>query len=248
MGAFLLLDGIVFKHARMGRVYVLATLVLILSSCATNKSQAINVSSQEWQDEFDIPGRELSDSGETKYFILKPGFQMVLESQSEKLVITVLDETKEIDGINTRVLEEREERNGELVEVSRNFFAIDVKSGDVFYFGEEVDMYSEGQLTSHSGAWLAYEGNNLPGLIMSGNPEVGMKYYQEVAPGVAEDRAEIISTSITFQTQAGDFKECLITQESSNIQPLAIEYKTYCPEVGLVQDESLLLVSYGYIK
>ena len=73
-----------------------------------------------------------------------------------------------------------------------------------------------------------------------------MRYYQELAPGIAYDRAEIISVSVSFQTQAGDFANCLITQESSKIQPLAIEYKTYCPGVGLVQDESLLLVSAEY--
>lgn len=247
MAAFLLAN-IVFKPAWAGVICVPGILMLMLSSCATNPPQADAVSSPGWQDEFDLPNRELSDSGESKYFILKPGFQMVLESQFEKLIITVLDETKVINGITTRVLEEREERNGELIEVSRNFFAIDMRSGDVFYFGEEVDMYSGGQLTSHSGAWLAYEDNDLPGLIMSGSPVVGMKYYQEIAPGVAQDRAEIISTSATFQTQAGDFKDCLITQESSKIQPLAIEYKTYCPGVGLVQDETLLLINYGYIE
>lgn len=226
---------------------MIVVLVLALSSCAINPSQGNAIPSQEWQEEFNILDRELSDNGESKYFILKPGFQMTLESQFEKLVITVLDETKVINGITTRVLEEREERNGELIEVSRNFFAIDQKTGDVFYFGEDVDMYGNGQITSHSGAWLAYENNNLPGLIMSGNPVVGMKYYQEIAPGVAEDRAEIVSITATFQTQAGEFTDCLITQESSKIQPLAIEYKTYCPGVGLVQDQSLLLVSYGHI-
>ena len=237
----------VFKSWWSGLVCMVALFALPLSSCAGNSPQATSTPSQEWQDEFNILSRELFDTGESKYFILKPGFQMTYESQFEKLVITVLDETKVINGITTRVIEEREERFGELIEVSRNFFAIDQSSGDVFYFGEDVDMITNGQATSHSGAWLAYENDNLPGLIMSGNPVVGMKYYQEIAPGVAEDRAEVVSITATFQTQAGEFTGCLITQESSKIQPLAIEYKTYCPGVGLVQDQSLLLISYGYL-
>jgi len=247
MGVILLEDAFC-KSIRTGRICVFTIFILILSSCAINTSLTPTTPLQEWQDQFDISSSGLSDSGESKYFILKPGFQMVLESQFEKLTITVLEETKEINGITTRILEEREERNGELIEVSRNFFAINRETGDVFYFGEEVDMFSAGQLTSHSGEWLAYEGSNLPGLIMSGNPKIGMKYYQEIAPGIAEDRAEVVSISATFQTQAGEFTDCVITQESSKIQPLAIEYKTYCPGVGLVQDQSLLLVSYGYIK
>jgi len=229
-------------------VCTFAVFILVLSACTTASTQENVAITTEWQEDFNILDRELSDSGESLYFILKPGFQMILESTFEKLTITVLEETKEINGITTRVLEEREERNGELTEISRNFFAIDQKTGDVFYFGEEVDIYSEGQVTSHSGAWLAYENGNLPGLIMPGNPGVGMKYYQEIAPGVAQDRAEIINLSINFQTQAGDFTNCLLTQESSKVSPLAIEYKTYCPGVGLVQDETLHLVRFGYIE
>jgi hypothetical protein len=79
-----------------------------------------------------------------------------------------------------------------------NFFAMDVNTGDAFYFGEEVDFYQRGVVTGHPGAWLATDGNR-PGLIMPGNPVVGMRYYQEVAPGVAMDRAEILSTSGNVQ-------------------------------------------------
>jgi len=225
-----------------------AVLAILLTACRTASPQGNGAISTDWQEEFNILDRKLSDRGEARFFILEPGFQMILESASERLTITVLEETKEINGITTRVLEEREERNDELVEISRNYFAIDPETGDVFYFGEEVDIYSDGEVTSHSGAWLAYENDNLPGLIMPGDPVVGMKYYQEIAPGVAQDRAEVINLSINFQTQAGDFTECLLTQESSKVSPLAIEYKTFCPGVGLVQDETLHLVSYGYIK
>ena len=229
-------------------VCALAVFAFALVACAAVSPQENTATTTEWQEEFNILGRELSDSGEARYFILKPGFQMILESPFERLTITVLDETKEINSITTRVLEEREERNGELIEVSRNFFAIDPATGDVFYFGEEVDIYSNGQVTSHSGAWLAYENGNLPGLIIPGTPAVGMKYYQEFAPGVAQDRAEVINLSVNFQTQAGDFTDCLLTQESSKVSPLAIEYKTYCPGVGLVQDETLHLVSFDFIE
>jgi len=44
----------------------------------------------------------------------------------------------------------------------------------------------------------------------------------------------------------GDFENCLLTQESSQLNPAAIEYKTYCPGIGLVQDQSLVLTGYGY--
>jgi hypothetical protein len=186
-----------------------------------------NVLARDWQEEFDVGKRNLSSTGESTFFILKPGFQIVLESSKMKLVITVLDETKEIGGITTRVVEEREEKNGELYEVARNYFAIDQESGDVFYFGEDVDFYKKGKIVRHSGAWLAYE-------------------------NVAMDRAEIVSTTATFETPAGEFQNCLRTKESSKIKKFFFfspkEYKTYAPGIGLIQDEKLKLVSYGYIK
>jgi hypothetical protein len=202
---------------------------------------------QDWQEEFNLADRELTDTGESRYFILSPGFQTILQSPNAKLTITVLDETKEIIGIRTRVVEEREELNGGLYEVSRNFYAIDPDTGDVFYFGEEVDFYENGEIIGHSGAWMANEPGNKPGLIMSGTPVVGMKYYQELAPGVAMDRAEVLSVSAAFTTPAGEFENCLITEESSKIETI-VERKTYAPGIGLVQDQAMKLVSYGYME
>jgi hypothetical protein len=239
---------------KMNSVFTSIVLLAVLSSCvsilpphAAVLPQDVSASLQDWQQEFNIADRKLAPTGETTYFILRPGFQLVLASQNEKLTITVLDETKQINDITTRVIEEREEKGGELSEVSRNFFAIDQATGDVFYFGEEVDIYNKGKIAGHSGAWLAYENGYQPGLIMPGTPEVGRKYYQELAPGVAMDRAEIISFSETFNTPAGEFSNCLITEESSALES-ARERKTYAPGIGLVQDESLRLVSYGYIE
>lgn len=234
-------------QTRSMRLALLATVLFVsLSSCMNNPPVQNSESTESWQEEFDLANRELSHTGEATYFNLTPGFQITLESSSETLVISVMDETREIGGITTRVVEEREHKNGELYEISRNFYAIDLKTGDVFYFGEEVDFYTQGQITGHSGAWFAHEDGNRPGLIMPGTPRVGMKYYQELAPEVAMDRARVISINETFATAVGEFENCLLTQESSLLNPIAIEYKTYCPGIGLVQDQTLLLTGYGY--
>lgn len=227
-------------------VLLAVVLCLTLSSCAQVPIPQAAVNPESWQEEFDLANRKLSHTGEATYFNLTPGFQITLESSFETLVISVLDETREIGEITVRVVEEREHKNGELYEVSRNFYAIDPETGDVFYFGEEVDFYTQGIISGHSGAWIAYESKNRPGLIMPGMPVVGMKYFQEIAPGVAMDRARVVSITETFTTVIGEFENCLLTQESSQINPAAIEYKTYCPGIGLVQDQSLVLTSYGY--
>jgi hypothetical protein len=71
------------------------------------------------------------------------------------------------------------------------------------------------------------------------------KYYQEIAPKVALDRAEIISLRETVDTPAGQFKNCLKTKETTPLEPDVEEYKYYAPGVGLVQEESLKLTKHG---
>ena len=128
-----------------------------------------------------------------------------------------------------------------------NFFAICTETNDVFYFGEDVDIYRDGKVVRHSGEWRAGEGNAKAGMIMPGQPSVGQKHYQEMAPGVAMDRAEIVSLEETLKTPAGVFSGCLKTQETTALNPAENEYKTYAPGIGLIQDEDLLLIEYGFI-
>jgi hypothetical protein len=198
-----------------------------------------------FQEDFGLDSRTLADTGQAPYFILQPGYQLVLGDEETRLTITVLDETRDIGGTTTRVVEERQETNGELTEVARNFFAMDPATGDAFYFGEEVDTYEAGVLAGHPGAWTATDGNRA-GLIVPGTPAPGMRYYQEIAPGVAQDRAEILSTTETCSTPAGEFADCLTSHESSPLEA-AVERKAYAPGIGLVQDEDLRLISAGYI-
>jgi hypothetical protein len=230
-------------------VIAIAAVLAVMALAGTSVAEGSLVwAEDEWQTEFGISARSLADTGEATYFILVPGFQLVLEDGSTRLEVTVLDETKEIGGFTTRVVEEREIVRGELYEVARNFVAMDQATGDVFYFGEEVDFYRDGQLIGHEGSWLAFEDGSQPGLLMPGTPEVGMKYYQEVAPGVAEDRAEVISTTETVSVPAGVFEQSLRVREDNPLEPGSIEEKLYAPGVGFIQEGSLRLVSYGYVE
>jgi hypothetical protein len=175
----------------------------------------------------------------------------VLEGMDGKdkghLAITVLNETKKIGNVETRVVEENELVNGKTVEISRNFFAFCKETGSVYYFGEEVDMYKDGKVVNHKGAWTAV-GSNKAGVAMPGLVLLGARYYQEIAPGIAMDRAEIISMNETKQTPAGNFINCLKIEETTPLELKDKEYKIYAPGVGLIQDEKLLLVKYGFIK
>ena len=194
-----------------------------------------------WQDSFAVDKASLSATGENPYLVLKPGHRLILAGGGEQVVITVLDETQEVDGVTTRVVEERETQDGRLVEVSRNFLAIDPKTLDVYYFGEDVDMYKDGK--SHvvvKDAWRSGVNGAKFGLLMPGKPKAGQKYMQEIAPKVAMDRAEVVAVDEEFKTPAGAFRNVLRVREGSALEK-GREDKLYAPGVGQITDGKLVL-------
>jgi hypothetical protein len=66
-----------------------------------------------------------------------------------------------------------------------------------------------------------------------------------VAPGVAMDRVEIVSLSETVKTPAGEFTNCLKLKETTPLEPGVTDYKYYAPGIGMVQDGSLRLATFG---
>jgi hypothetical protein len=206
---------------------------------------------KKWTEEFNIEECTFSSTGNNTYFILEIGYYLILEgvegSDNIKLNITVLNKTEWINGIETRVVQENESVNGEVIEISRNYFAICIQTKDIFYFGEQVDIYENGIIVSHEGQWNASEAVNKPGIIMPGSPLIGARYYQEIAPGIAMDRAEIIDNNATFTTPLDTFERCLVVKETTPVEPGALEYKYFAPGIGLIIDETLKLTDKGFI-
>ena len=209
----------------------------------------------DFTDRFDLEGCSFSDNGENRYFSLVPGHRIVLEGDDDgetvRVQITVLNARLRIaftgpDGVRrnvrTRVVEEREWVDDEIVEVSRNFFARCAETNDVYYFGEDVDIYEDGRIVSHEGAWRAGVDGAQPGLIMPGTFLLGSRYFQEVAPDVALDRAEHVAMGLTVDVPAGRFEDCVEVHETSPLDAGGPSVKVYCPEVGLVDDAGARLV------
>jgi len=201
---------------------------------------------EEFTGEFSTDECTFASTGGNQFFILQPGYQLVYAGEEDgeelDLVITVLAETETVDGVETRVVEERESEGGELVELSRNFMALCVETGDVFYFGEEVDIYEDGEIVSHDGAWRAGEGGAEPGIIMPGRFLLGARYYQEIAPDVALDRAENVAMGMEVTTDAGTFEGCVRVDETTPLEPGDVSVKVYAPGVGLIVDDVVELV------
>lgn len=199
----------------------------------------------DFQSTFAVDRKTLGVKGSNPYFNLTPGYRLTYQNGNNTDTLTVLNETKVIDGVETRVLEDREMKNGALVELTRDYYAIDSVTNDVYYFGEDVDVYKDGKVAGHEGAWLSGVKGSKFGLMMPGAPKAGQKFYQEQAPGVGMDRAEILSIDEKVATPAGTFEHCVHVVETSPIEKRLKDHKWYAAGVGQVQDEKLKLVSYG---
>jgi hypothetical protein len=222
---------------------------LLVSSATSSPLPAPRVKQEQFTKEFFLDDCTFSSIGSNRFFPLQPGAFLILEGfdhdELERVVITVLDDIKTIQGIDCRVVEEIETVDGELVEISRNFLAQCNETGDVFYFGEEVDIYEDGVIVGHDGAWEAFSNGAMPGILMPGRILHGSRYFQEIAPGVAEDRAEHVDFPERVRTPAGTFTGCLVIEESTPLEPGHVGTKAYAPGIGLVRDGDLKLVAFG---
>jgi hypothetical protein len=193
-----------------------------------------------WRETFEVSRSDLAPTGQNPWLTIQPGRVLKLRNGIDTLTVTILNDTMTVDGVRVGVLEERETKDGKLVEVSRNFFATDKNTGDVYYFGEDVDNYQDGKIINHESAWRAGEKGARFGLMIPGKPKVGDKFYQEIAPKVAMDRVEIVSTDETVKTPAGTFEHCLHLKETTPLEG-DVSHKWYAPGVGMVRDDDFRL-------
>lgn len=163
------------------------------------------------------------------------GSQLVLEAQEGgdlvRIVMTLLTVTRNVGGVTTRVLEEREFLNGTLTEVTWNYHA-QASDGTVCYFGEDVDVYEGGTIT-HEGAWCGV-GPNQPGIFVPANPRVGQEFQMEVAPGVALDEGRIVGSG-TVKVPFGTFTHTVRIREFNPLDG-GKDFKVLAAGVGFIVD------------
>jgi len=240
-----------------------ATRLMVTASLALASQYA--AADDEFTRKFPLASCHFNAFGGSPYFPIMPGRQTYYSNSAcvaagkcgelTELWITMERETRKISlstGRNSRpifarVMEERETEDGELVEVSRNFVADCWPSHDVYYFGEDVDIYEDGEVVSHEGAWLAGRHGAMPGILMPEDGFIaGSRYYQELAPGVALDRAEHTRVGFSVRVPADNFDQCVEVTETTPLEPDAKSIKVYCRGVGLVKDDELELTAiYG---
>ena len=171
-----------------------------------------------------------------------PGTRMVYRSTDGsdrgREVVHVTRRTKLIDGVRVRVVRDRAYVGGELVEDTRDFYAQD-RRGTVWYFGENTKELRNGKVVSIEGSWRAGRDGARPGIVMEAHPEVGDRYAQEHAAGVAEDRARVLSRTASATVPYGSLTHLLKTKDFSPLEPAVVEHKFYARGVGSVLEREV---------
>ncbi|MBV9062659.1 MAG: hypothetical protein JOY77_06995 [Alphaproteobacteria bacterium] len=101
-------------------------------------------------------------------------------------------------------------------------------------------------MVGHKGSWLAGENGATFGMLIPGVALIGARFQQENAAPIALDRSEIIKEDVAVTLPAGSFTGCLKVFDTDGLDPSAPpEKKIYCPGIGNVVDETLVLTQYG---
>lgn len=233
----------------------LSLVIGLLAALVSSSALAAGPDRRPYTTDFRLSECTFQTTGTNPYFPLVVDHRLLLESAdgSETVEITVLDETEQLNVpglglVTTRVVQERETLNGDVIEISRNFFAVCGGRGDVVYFGEDVDIFHPDGSVTHDGAWRTgqpdADGLAAPGIIMPGTFLLGSRYFQELADGIALDRAEHTEMGLTMNTEAGNFTNCVRVVETTPLERRSESIKVYCPGVGLVVDSDVELVEY----
>jgi hypothetical protein len=202
-------------------------------------STSSNDNAASANDQYPLPKFDPCNFGnqiiDNPYFTLTPGttftYQTKTEDGTEKDMVIVTNETKEILGITTTVVWDRVWLDEELTEETFDWHAQD-KQGNVWYMGEDSKEYENGKVVSTEGSWEAGVDGAKPGIIMEADPQVGDSYRQEYYPGHAEDAAKVVSLNETVKVPFGTFTNCLQTRDVSLLDPTQDEDKYYCTSVG----------------
>ncbi len=165
------------------------------------------------------------------------------EGELERLEITVSHETKEIDGVMSRIVVDRVYVDDEMVEETFDWFAQDMQ-GNVWYMGEDSAEYEAGEKINNAGSWESGKDidgvgeNAIAGIIMKAEFIVGDSYQQEFYQGVAEDMAKIDEIDLGINLADGTSYTTVKILEWNPLDPENIrEFKYFTPDIGLILEE-----------
>jgi hypothetical protein len=214
--------------------------VLTLGACGEDSPEGSSVSAKDFDPaQFDDP-TEIDN----KWFPLTPGTRFTYEGSSivdegrepHRVVFTVTDLTKVVNGVRALVAWDRDYGSGELRELELAFFAQD-NDGNVWNLGEYPEEYEQGKLVD-APAWIAGLKGARGGVLVKAEPQPGASSHsQGYAPPPINwiDRARVYRTGQDTCVPAGCYEDVLVTEEFERTKPGAFQLKYYAPEVGNVR-------------
>jgi hypothetical protein len=177
---------------------------------------------------------------------LKPGTKLIYKGSAipevektrvkRRVVTTVTDLSKWIDGVRTLIIWEKDYTAGKLGESEIAFFAQD-KAGNMWLLGEYPEEY-ENRKVVDAPAWISGQKGAHAGIAMLANLRLGSPdYAQGFAPPPVEfkDRARVYKKGQKTCVPVKCYKNVLVIEEFEQGEPGIFHLKYYAPKVGLVK-------------
>ena len=184
-------------------------------------------------------------SGTATYFPLVPGTRFTYEgtvtdadgTHRHRLVFVVTDLVKRVDGLDARVVVDRDYSDGVLTESELAFFAQD-DTGNVWTRGEYPEEYEDGTFVGAPSTWVTGVRGARAGILVPGSPGPGPPpYVQGRAPAVGfYDVGQVVAKGLRVCVPTGCYTDVVEIRESApNAPDDGIQLKFYAPRVGGVR-------------
>jgi hypothetical protein len=180
------------------------------------------------------------------YFPLVPGYQWVYTGGGETIIVTVTEDTKDIEYsgftykcavVRDVVYEGDPADEDNIIEDTFDWYAQDIL-GNVWYLGESSRELEEGELVSIDGSWKAGAEDAKPGIIMYASPDPDNEnqqnpYRQEFFLGDAEDVGEVKELGGPVNVLGTDYLSHVVIEDTTPLEPDASEDKYFAEGLGL---------------
>jgi hypothetical protein len=207
----------------------------------TQQAEALTGSAEDFERaRFDDP-----TDIDNRWLPLTPGTQLVWEGSSivgdgrregHRLVSTVTDLTKVVDGVRTLVVYDTDDHAGQPIELEIRFHAQD-NDGNVWQFGEFREDYEDGKLVEPR-AWIPHQKGARAGISMPAEPQLDTPSYAEgYAPPPVNwvDRGRVYKVGQQTCVPVDCYENVVVIEEFERNKPGAFQLKYYAPGVGDVR-------------
>jgi hypothetical protein len=234
-----------YKRNLFVSLIFISCLVMFAAVAGTARTQSTGLtgSAQDFERaKFDKSSAQIDN----RYFPLKPGSKLIYKGSAipedektrvkRRVVTTVTDLSKWIDGVRTLVIWEKDYTAGKLGESEIAFFAQD-KAGNVWLLGEYPEEY-ENRKVVDAPTWISGQKGARAGIAMLANPKVGSPdYAQGFAPPPVEfvDRARVYKKGQKTCVPVKCYRNVLVIEEFEKGVPGVFHLKYYAPKVGIVK-------------